>query len=107
ITSEPNRVVVKSTNLFNPSWLSIPGDISSAAFWLVAAAILPGSEVAIRGVGLNPTRTGILGVLRSFGAAVSIEDDLEVCGEPRGTVVVRPGDRRAIVVEGPSIAGVV
>jgi 3-phosphoshikimate 1-carboxyvinyltransferase len=95
-----NRVVVKSTNIFNAESLSIPGDLSSAAFWLVAAAIVPGSEVTVEGVGLNPTRTGILDVLEAFGANVVIHDRAEMCGEPRGTVTVSPGERRPVAVGG-------
>src|SRR5678815_5093507 len=54
--------------------LAVPGDISSAAFWMVAAASLSGSEIVIDGVGLNPSRTGIIDILRRMGAQVSIED---------------------------------
>ncbi len=53
--------------------LIVPGDISSAAFWLVAASALPGSEVTIEEVGLNPTRTGIIDILRRMGARIEIE----------------------------------
>ncbi|MCX7868607.1 MAG: hypothetical protein N2322_01530, partial [Terrimicrobiaceae bacterium] len=60
--------------------LEVPGDISSAAFWLVAAAARPGSRVLIRGVGLNPTRTGILGVLVRMGA--KIREVVEKPGDP-------------------------
>jgi 3-phosphoshikimate 1-carboxyvinyltransferase len=67
----------------------VPGDISSAAFWMVAAAALPDSEVVIDGVGLNPTRTGILEVLRRMGASVSVQGDSDTGGEPIGTIVVR------------------
>ena len=72
--------------------LSVPGDFSSAAFWLVAAAALPGSRVTIDDVGLNPTRTGLLDLLRRFGARVDVEITAIEAGEPRGTVSVE-GDR--------------
>ena len=72
--------------------VSVPGDFSSAAFWLVAAAALPGSRVEIHDVGLNPTRTGLLGVLRRYGALVEVEVTGIEAGEPRGTVIVQ-GDR--------------
>jgi 3-phosphoshikimate 1-carboxyvinyltransferase len=100
IEESADQLIIKSTYIQNASSLSVPGDLSSAAFALVAAAILPGSEVTITGVGLNPTRTGILDVLTDFGAAVEIEGLKEVCGEPRGTVTVRAGDRRPIQVAG-------
>lgn len=94
ITGSPNHLVVKSTQIQNAESLNIPGDLSSGAFLLVAAAIRPGSDLRVRNVGLNPTRTGILEVLRSYGADVRIEDEAEVCGEPRGTVRIISGDRR-------------
>src|SRR3954447_11831014 len=72
--------------------LRVPGDFSSAAFWLVAAAALPGSRVEIEDVGLNPTRTALLGVLRRFGARVHVEVTTSPAGEPRGVVSVE-GDR--------------
>ena len=72
--------------------LSIPGDFSSAAFWLVAAAALPGSRIDIEDVGLNPTRTALLGVLQRFGARVHVEVTATEAGEPRGVVTVE-GDR--------------
>ncbi len=69
--------------------LRVPGDISSAAFPLAAAAGLPGADVTIDGVGLNPSRTAILDVLRRFGAQVDIEITTDVRGEPVGSVRVR------------------
>ncbi|MBI4278241.1 MAG: 3-phosphoshikimate 1-carboxyvinyltransferase [Armatimonadetes bacterium] len=83
--------------------LSVPGDISSAAFFLVAAAALPGSELAVEGVGLNPTRTGALDALRAMGARVEIEDQWISGGEPVGTVVVHGGALRGIEITGPLI----
>jgi len=76
--------------------LTVPGDFSSAAFWLVAAAALPGSRVEIEDVGLNPTRTGLLDVLRRFGARVDAGVAVTDAGEPRGTIVVE-GDRTGSV----------
>lgn len=67
----------------------IPGDFSAAAFWLVAAALLPDSEVRISRCGLNPTRTGALAVLRRMGLDVQIENEGESGGEPEGDLVVR------------------
>ena len=72
--------------------LDVPGDFSSAAFWLVAAAALPGSRIEIEDVGLNPTRTALLGVLERFGARVHVEVTATAAGEPRGAVTVE-GDR--------------
>ena len=67
----------------------VPGDLSSAAFLLAAAAALPGSDVSIDGVGLNPSRTAVLDVLRRFGASVETEQTDEWQGEPVGRIRIR------------------
>lgn len=67
----------------------VPGDISSAAFLLVAGLLVPGSEVILTAVGTNPTRTGILDVSRQCGAEVWLENERETSGEPIGDVIVR------------------
>lgn len=76
----------------------VPGDISSSAFWLAAAAALPGSDVEIEDVGLNPTRTALLDVLRRAGAVVDATVEREAGGEPSGRVRVRYGQPRALVL---------
>ncbi len=78
--------------------LQVPGDISSAAFMAVAAAALPGSDVTITHVGLNPTRAALLDVLRRFGAEVEIHVDEEWNGEPVGRLRVRHGEMRDLVI---------
>ena len=97
IDTSGNRLIVKSTNIQNAS-VTIPGDVSSAAFFLVAAALLDGSAVSIEGTGLNPTRTGVLEILRAFGAALEIVGQEERSGEPVGTIRIRSGDRLATEV---------
>jgi len=94
--------------------LDIPGDFSSAAFWMVAAAALPDSEVVIEGVGLNPTRTALVDVLRRFGARVQVEESGPSAGEPSGTIIVSgvavgsvdvaPDEVPALIDELPAIA---
>ncbi len=103
IEGSSNRVVVKSTNIQNASSLSVPGDLSSAAFLLVAAAIVPESSVTVRDVGLNETRSGILDVLRRYGAKVETSDEREVSGEPWGNVTVTAGDRLPVSIGGTEI----
>ncbi len=75
--------------------ITVPGDISSAAFFLVAATIVPGSELLIRGVGVNPTRTGILDILIAMGADIELLDRREASGEPVADLLVRsaPAER--------------
>jgi 3-phosphoshikimate 1-carboxyvinyltransferase len=94
--------------------LTVPGDFSSAAFWLVAAAALPGSRVEVEDVGLNPTRTALLDVLRRFGARVTVTVALSDAGEPRGNVtvehdrvhpvVIAPAEVPLLIDELPAIA---
>ena len=66
----------------------VPGDISSASFWLVAGSIIPGSEIIIENVGLNPTRTGILDVLNIMEANIRLRNKRDVAGEPVGDIEV-------------------
>jgi len=82
---------------------SIPGDISSAAFWLVAAAAQPGGHILVRDVGLNDTRTGFLGVLVRMGAQVreAVEDVEHV--EPRGIVEVTGANLKGTVIQGKEV----
>ncbi|MCA9771310.1 MAG: 3-phosphoshikimate 1-carboxyvinyltransferase, partial [Myxococcales bacterium] len=83
------RTVVRRTERLRPLDFDVPGDLSSAAFFLVAALLVPDSEVVLRGVGVNPTRTGLLGVLRTMGARIE-EVNLAVrSGEPVADLIVR------------------
>jgi len=69
----------------------VPGDISSAAFWLVAGALVPGAEITIENVGLNPTRTGVLEVLEQMNARIEVLNRRDVAGEPVGDLKVSHG----------------
>jgi len=89
-----------------PNDLYVPGDISSAAFWMVAAAATPGAQLNIKNVGLNPTRTGIINVLVRMGAQIS--DFMETThGEPRGNISVHGRELNATVIGGDEIANVI
>jgi 3-phosphoshikimate 1-carboxyvinyltransferase len=81
----------------------VPGDISSAAFWLVAAAITPDSELLLENVGINPTRTGILDVLTAMGAEICYENQRQVAGEPVADLRVSHSRLQAAVIEGDLI----
>lgn len=78
----------------------VPGDISSAAFWLVAGAIVPDSDLVIENVGINPTRTGILDVLQAMGADITQENFREVAGEPVADLHVRYSRLKACTIAG-------
>jgi 3-phosphoshikimate 1-carboxyvinyltransferase len=81
----------------------VPGDISSAAFWLVAGAIVPGSELCIENVGINPTRTGILVALELMGADITLENQRAVAGEPVADLRVKHGKLNACKIGGDLI----
>jgi 3-phosphoshikimate 1-carboxyvinyltransferase len=87
--SGPGIRVSPLSALHTPLSIAIPGDISSAAFFIVAAVLVPGSEICIERVGVNPTRTGLLDALARMGARVSIENTSEESGEPAADLVVR------------------
>ena len=76
--------------------IAVPGDISSAAFFLVGASIAPGSDLTLEGVGLNPTRTGVIDILRLMGGDIEILGAREVCGEPVADLRVRAAPLRGI-----------
>jgi len=85
---------------------TVPGDISSAAFLLAAAAAVPGAQVTIEEVGLNPTRTAFLEVLQRFGAEVSVTQT-DAGAEPRGRVTVRGARLHAIAIEPFEVPGLI
>ena len=87
--------------------LTVPGDISSAAFWMVAAAALPDSEVQVESVGLNPTRTAIIDVLRRMGAEIDVDQGPATAPEPMGRVVVRHGRQHATEIAPAEVPGLI
>lgn len=97
-----------SASVIGPSQLTgqsvvVPGDISSAAFWLVAASILPGSDLVIENVGVNPTRTGILEALHQMEADITLENERIVAGEPVADLHVKSAPLKAGLIEGTLI----
>jgi 3-phosphoshikimate 1-carboxyvinyltransferase len=89
-----------------PVHVRVPGDFSSAAFWCSAAAALPGSDILIEGVGLNATRTGLLGVLRRAGATVDVVTT-DLSAESSGNLRVRHGTLVPFVVEPDEVPGLI
>ena len=94
-------ITVTGGSALRPLALTVPGDPSSAAFWAVAAAVVPNSDVTIEAVGLNPTRTAFLDVLGRTGADIEVHIENGSGGEPVGNVRVRSGSLRDVVV-GPA-----
>jgi 3-phosphoshikimate 1-carboxyvinyltransferase len=96
---EGTTVTVHPAESLKSRDLEIPGDPSSAAFFVVAALIVPGSELTIRSVGVNPTRTGFIDVLHQMGADLRLENRREIGGEPAADLVVRSGPLKGVAVD--------
>ena len=95
---------------FEARTIDVPGDISGAAAWLVAGALHPEAHIVIEEVGLNPSRTGVIDVLRDMGADIKVASDgpTEWCPEPVGTIIVSGGaPLRAIDLSGDRVADVI
>ena len=118
LKADINTVTAISDNrilpMFGAQPVSVPGDISSAAFLMAAAAILPGSALTLKDVGVNPTRTGIINVLRRMGADIRLTNKRIRCGEPIADIEIRyisdnpnnPGAASALkgtAISGPEI----
>lgn len=105
ITTDPDT---KSVMITGPAQLQgqsviVPGDISSAAFWIVAAAIVPDSDLTIENVGINPTRTGILEALEMMNADIQLENERIVAGEPVADIRVRHSQLKGCSISGDII----
>jgi 3-phosphoshikimate 1-carboxyvinyltransferase len=105
LTVEPDTysVTVKGPAELHGQHVVVPGDISSAAFWLVAAAIVPGSELVVENVGVNPTRTGILEALEKMGANLQLDNERTVAGEPVADIRVKYSLLKACEIGGDII----
>ena len=91
ITGELGRhITLRPGPKLKATQIVVPGDISSAAFWLIAGSLIPGSDIIIENIGLNPTRTGILDVLKQMEANIELFNKREIAGEPVGDIRVVP-----------------
>jgi 3-phosphoshikimate 1-carboxyvinyltransferase len=97
------RLNPPTSRSLKPLNLRLPGDISSAAFLIVAALITPGSEIHLRGVGLNPTRTGLLEALQAMGADIQVSGEALRSDEPVGDLRVRSSDLQGTMISGPLV----
>ena len=95
-----HSVTITGGNNLQGQSVVVPGDISSAAFWLVAGSIMPDSELILTNVGVNPTRAGILAVLNQMGANITLRNQRTVAGEPIADICVRSSS-----LQGCEIAG--
>lgn len=106
VEREGLKVSVKGGSRPQPRDFRVPGDVSSAAFWLVAAAASPGAHLRVNHVGLNPSRTGILAVLTRMGARVR-EFEFQKDGEPIGTIDIEGAQLKATRIAGKEIPNVI
>ncbi|MFH0067466.1 3-phosphoshikimate 1-carboxyvinyltransferase [Peribacillus sp. NPDC056705] len=102
IEKDGHTIKVSGNQVFKGTSIHVPGDISSAAFFMVAAAITENSEVVLKNVGLNPTRTGIIEVMKSMGADITIEKKTSE-GEPAGDITVRSSRLKGTTISGDLI----
>ncbi|HHH39454.1 MAG TPA: 3-phosphoshikimate 1-carboxyvinyltransferase [Sedimenticola sp.] len=96
VQRDGGRICVRGGGTLRGCAIDVPADISSAAFFLVGASIAPGSDLLLRHVGMNPTRTGVLHILRLMGADIEVLDPREVGGEPVADLRVRSAPLRGI-----------
>ena len=107
IVTEPRVIKVRGGAELAARTLVVPGDLSSAAFFLVAALIVPDSDIILANVGLNPTRTALLDVLHSMGAAIKILNIEQVNGELIGSLQIRASRIQGATIEGAATAAVI
>jgi 3-phosphoshikimate 1-carboxyvinyltransferase len=97
------RVEITGPAVLTATEIIVPRDFSSAAFPLVAATLVPGSDIILPGVGLNPLRSGLLDILGDMGASVEVRNAREEAGEPVGDLHIRSADLRAVTPD-PALA---
>ena len=107
VNHRPGALGVTGGRSLTPVSVSVPGDLSSAAYWMAAAAALEHSSVTITDVGLNPTRTKLIDMLRLAGAEVDITETGQPAGEPVGTVRVTHGSRRPVIVTAADVPALI
>ncbi|HEX2905410.1 MAG TPA: 3-phosphoshikimate 1-carboxyvinyltransferase [Phototrophicaceae bacterium] len=100
VVNDGNMVVLTPNGALQPIDVTVPGDFSSAAFPLVAALLVPGSDITLTDINLNPTRTGLLDVLRAMGADITVTETGLAAGEPVGTIRARYSPLKGVEVGG-------
>ncbi|ERN54193.1 3-phosphoshikimate 1-carboxyvinyltransferase [Alkalihalophilus marmarensis] len=103
VKREGLKVSVKGGQSLKASHIVVPGDISSAAFFLVAGSIVPNSQITLTGVGLNPTRSGIIDVLKKMGASLTVSNEKVVSGEPIADLTIETSSLKGIEIGGDLI----
>lgn len=103
VSSAGTTAVIQPEPRLTAQKVEVPGDISSAAYFIAAALMVPGSEILIRNVGINPTRDGILRVVRAMGGRIELLNERKMGGEPAADLLVRHSALHGTVVEGDLI----
>ncbi len=96
-------VSIKGRAALSPLDLTVPNDFSSAAFFIAAGTIVPGSDLLIKNTGINPTRTGLIEILLSMGADIKLENEREVSGEPVADILVKHSSLSGIDIAGDMV----
>lgn len=107
IISSGTTVTLRPVKRLEAQCIDVPGDISSAAYFIAAGLIVPNSEICIKNVGINPTRDGILRVCQAMGGNITLENIHDVCGEPVADVIVRSSSLHGTVIEGDIIPALI
>jgi len=103
VMKQEGSISIRPPQALIPQRVDVPGDFSSAAFFLVAATLVPDSEVVVKNVGVNPTRTGFLDVLRLMGAQIELGNFREASGEPVADFLVKTSPLHGVTVSGELI----
>lgn len=107
VTRDGTTVAVEGGQRLTARQLRVPGDVSSAVFWAALAASRAGSDVTVEGVGLNPSRIGVIDILRRAGASVDSRVDDETAGEPAGSLRIAYAESRSFAIEPHEVPGVI
>jgi len=103
ITTDEDKITITNKNTLTAVNVEVPGDISSAAFFLAAAAIVPESELTLKNVGLNHSRSGIIDIMQQMGAALELTNQRIIGGEPVGDITVKYSELKSTTIEGDVI----
>jgi len=103
VKTSGNSTSVRSTNRLTGCKIIVPGDISSAAFFMAGAAFTTGSELLIKDTGINPTRVGIIDILKKMGGSIELNSVRESSGEPVGDILVRGSRLKGVDIDGSEL----
>ncbi|HCU99959.1 MAG TPA: 3-phosphoshikimate 1-carboxyvinyltransferase [Dehalococcoidia bacterium] len=103
VDREGRSVIIRRPARLEPLGIRVPGDLSSAAPWLVLGACHSDAEIKVESVGINPTRTGLLDILKRMGASIELQNEHETSGEPVADLIVHSSDLHGVTVQGDDV----